>query len=573
MRTSRVVTAGATAGALGALVMIVAQAMARLGAGIPMFPDLLEDLATRLIPPELFARVLDALKFEAKYLLFVGLLVAQVVVGALVGLLFAAVWGRDLDPGRQQWAGWNGGLLGAVALWLLTGLVVLPIAGQGFFGSATAVGPLALNLALLVSWLLFGITTAGSYRVLGPRGRPAPGPVPTASEAVATSPERRRLLGGLAIGTVAVLAAGASYRVLSVSAPGVGAVPSPSAEPAASPTAVTTSADTPAATPTGGSRANEAPPAPSATALATPVASPEWQIAGLVSEITSTKDFYTVSKNFFSDPVVDPKSWSLQITGLVKKPYSLSYDQLLKLPAIERYQTLECISNEIGGNLISNASWRGVSLRDLIQAAEPDPSAIKVVFSAADGYTDSLPLARALSPANLLAHTMNGEPLAAAHGRPARLLIPGIYGMKNVKWLTKIELVSANYLGYWQQRGWSDDAFINTMSRIDVPLDNGQIKPGPVTLAGIAFGGDKGISKVEVSVDGGKTWLPATLKPPLGDYTWRLWRLDWNAASGNYTIVVRATNGAGEVQTATVTDTLPNGATGWHTVSVQVGSR
>jgi DMSO/TMAO reductase YedYZ molybdopterin-dependent catalytic subunit len=308
------------------------------------------------------------------------------------------------------------------------------------------------------------------------------------------------------------------------------------------------------------------------TALKTSASSPEWQITGLATEVTPTKDFYTVSKNFFSDPVVDPNSWTLQVAGLVGKPYTLTYNQLLKLPVIERYQTLQCISNEVGGDLISNAAWRGVSLRDLIVSADPDPKAIKVVFSAVDGYQDSIPLSRALSAENVLAHTMNGAPLLAGHGIPARLLIPGIYGMKNVKWLTKIELVSSNFQGYWQQRGWSDDAFINTMSRIDVPdSQHASVKPGKVEVAGIAFGGDKGISKVEVSADGGKTWQAATLKDPLDKFTWRLWRYDWDATAGDHQIVVRATNGEGVVQTQQQTDTLPNGATGWHSITVHVG--
>ena len=313
--------------------------------------------------------------------------------------------------------------------------------------------------------------------------------------------------------------------------------------------------------------------ATSATAVTTIPSATQtgWNIPGLGPEVTPTRDFYVVSKNFFSDPVLDPARWTLQIGGLVKKPYTMTYDQLLKLPHQDRYQTLECISNEIGGDLIGNASWRGVSLRDLIATAGPDPKTIKVVFTAADGYTDSIPFERAMSPANLLAYAMNGEPLVPGHGAPARLLIPGIFGMKNVKWLTKIDLVADDYKGYWQQRGWSDEAVIQTMSEINtIDEKHPSITAGKAELAGIAFAGDRGISKVEVSVDGGKTWQTATLKDPLGPYTWRLWRLEWDAKPGEYTVVVRATDGTGKVQTSTETDTLPNGATGWDTKSVRV---
>jgi hypothetical protein len=143
--------------------------------------------------------------------------------------------------------------------------------------------------------------------------------------------------------------------------------------------------------------------------------------------------------------------------------------------------------------------------------------------------------------------------------------------MKNVKWLTKIELMSIDFKGYWQQRGWSDDAVIRTMSRIDVPNpEQGAAKVGPVEVAGIAFGGDKRINKVEVSSDGGATWHEATLKVALGPFTWRLWRYEWNATAGEHHLTVRATDGAGELQTSQVADTLPDGATGLHSVTVTV---
>jgi DMSO/TMAO reductase YedYZ molybdopterin-dependent catalytic subunit len=574
--------AGSMAGAVAAVVMILAQGVARIGAGVPMLPDLLEDLTTRLIPPAIFSRVLDTLHFQAKPLLFVGLLVAQILASAIVGG-FVSGWlgprSRGLGPNASPW---RNGLILAVALWLVTGLIVLPVAGQGLFGASTAVGVIGLNLALVVGFALFGVTMVAMLRIMD--GAAAAASLPEgqvgAGQAVA-SQERRRLLGGVAIGAVAVVAAGAAYRVLTPTqstsrAPATGAGPTVTADASNVPTVAPSLASSP---PVG---ANQTTPTASSTstprASAAPVASPtppvttqNWTINGLASEVTSTQDFYKVSKNFFSDPDPDPTQWTVQITGLVNKPYTIHYQDLLKLPAIERYQTLQCISNPIGGDLIGNALWRGASLSEIIRAAEPKPNAIKVVFTAADGYQDSITLDRAMSPNNVVAHTMNGEPLIAGHGIPARLLIPGIYGMKNVKWLTKIELMSIDFKGYWQQRGWSDDAFIRTMSRIDVPnSDQGAAKVGLVTVAGIAFGGDKGISTVEVSSDGGTTWQEATLKDPLGRFTWRLWRYTWKAPPGEHQLQVRATNGAGELQTSIVSDTLPNGATGWHSITVTV---
>ncbi len=575
MRTRQLIRVGALAGVIAMLVMILGQAIARLGAGVPMFPDLLEDAFTRGIPPLVFSRVLDTLKFQAKPLLFVSILILQIVVGAMIGIVFALIWGREIPGVRRHWSGWTRALLCALVAWLITGAILLPVAGSGFFGLSTSVGPIALNFALLISFLLFGLSLAGTYRVSVVRARLDVGEEP------APSPERRRLLGGVAVGAVAVLAAGATYRIitapestarLTVVGTPAGGAGSSSPEPTAAPASRSTS--TPLAstssTPTASTELTSAPGA-TPKGITSSATSSDWNIPGLGPEVTPTKDFYVVSKNFFSDPVVDPNRWTLQIGGLVKKPYTLTYNQLLKLPYEDRYETLVCISNEVGGDLIGNASWRGVSLRDLIAAAEPDPKTVKVVFTAADGYTDSIPFQRAMTPANLLAYSMNGEPLVPGHGAPARLLIPGIYGMKNVKWLTKIELVADDFKGYWEQRGWSDEAVILTMSEINtIDTRHPAIKAGKVELAGIAFAGDRGISKVEVSVDGGKTWQTATLKDPLGPYTWRLWRLDWDAKPGDYTLVVRATDGTGQVQPSEETDTLPNGATGWDMKPVAV---
>ena len=570
MRARQTIRVGAWAGAVGALVMILAQAIARLGAGVPMFPDLFEDAFTRGIPPAIFSGVLDSLKFEAKPLLFVGILVLQLVVGAAIGIVYAFLSAGEAPGVRRHWPGWQRGLLCAFVAWLVTGLVLLPIDGNGFFGVATAVGAAGLNFALLIGFCFFGLSLAGTYRVAAARL-----PVEAAEE-TAPSPERRRLLGGFAVGAVAVLAAGATYRI--ITGPEAGAlltVAPVGATTGGPPTGSIATAGSSVATiqPTTTTAAVVVTPVTSAaTASSTPAASPtDWNITGLLPEVTPTKDFYVVSKNFFSDPVVDPARWQLQILGLVKKPYTVSYDQLLKLPYQDRYETLECISNEIGGNLISNASWRGASLRDLIAAADPDPKTVKVVFSAADGYTDSVPFERAMSPGNLLVYAMNGQPLVPGHGAPARLLVPDIFGMKNVKWLTKIQLVADNFQGYWEERGWSDQAVIQTMSEITtVDPQHPNVTAGNVALAGIAFAGDRGISKVEVSVDGGKNWQMATLKDPLGPYTWRLWRLDWDAKPGQYTVQVRATDGSGKVQPSDQTDTLPNGATGWDSQQVSV---
>jgi DMSO/TMAO reductase YedYZ molybdopterin-dependent catalytic subunit len=211
-------------------------------------------------------------------------------------------------------------------------------------------------------------------------------------------------------------------------------------------------------------------------------------------------------------------------------------------------------------------------LMDLLQQAGLKPGATKVVFHAADDYSDSIHLSKALEPTTLVAVRMNGATLPDEHGFPARLLIPGIYGMKHCKWLTRIEVVNYNYQGYWQQRGWSDAAPIRMTSRIDTPLIGTTLPVNKLTyIAGVAFSGKQGISEVDVSTNAGQTWQRATLKKPLSDLTWVLWELAWQPSTpGNYTIVVRAIDLEGNVQNPEEDPPLPNGSSGYHNIDVTV---
>ncbi|MGH7410518.1 MAG: molybdopterin-dependent oxidoreductase [Candidatus Methylomirabilis sp.] len=297
------------------------------------------------------------------------------------------------------------------------------------------------------------------------------------------------------------------------------------------------------------------------------------QVAGLSPEVTPNDKFYRISKNLF-DPVVKAEKWSLEIKGMVERPFRLGYDELKALPAVQQYATLECISNEVGGELISNALWKGVRLQVLLERAGVKPKAKKVVFTCVDGYSTGIPPTKALHPDTILAHEMNGVTLPPDHGFPVRLINPGHYGMKNPKWITGIELVDQDYKGYWETRGWSDESRVKTMGRIDVPIGGSSIKDGKQIMAGIAFAGDRGIQQVDVSTDGGGTWHKAILKKALSPYTWVLWAFEWELPKeptmhGRFMLKVRATDGKGQVQTAEVAPPLPDGASGLHTVMVK----
>jgi DMSO/TMAO reductase YedYZ molybdopterin-dependent catalytic subunit len=295
------------------------------------------------------------------------------------------------------------------------------------------------------------------------------------------------------------------------------------------------------------------------------------EIAGLTPEVTSAEDHYVVDINLVQ-PSVEAEGWSLGVTGLVSSPLTLDFSDLQRFPVVEEYATLTCVSNEVGGDLVGHSSWRGVRLADVLSAAGADESAVDVVFRGADGYSDSIPFEVAQDPRVLIAFGQNGEPLSQAHGFPARIRVPPIFGMKNVKWLEEIEVVAQDYEGYWQDRGWSDEAVVRTESRIDVAGDDGRASVGErAWIAGIAWAGVRGISKVEVSLDDGNTWEQAILKDPISPISWRQWAFAWEpTTSGDFTVICRATDGEGATQTERRDPPHPSGATGWHAVDVTV---
>ena len=290
--------------------------------------------------------------------------------------------------------------------------------------------------------------------------------------------------------------------------------------------------------------------------------------------ITPNKEFFVyhyAESAYLLVKDLDVKRWTLEVTGRVQRTISLNYPDLRQKPTTTITATIECIENRAGGNSIGNAVWRGIPLKQLLNEAGILPGSHDVIFKAADGYSDSIPIEQALESDVLLAHEMNGVPLPREHGYPLRAVVPGIYGMKNVKWITGIELVDYNYQGYWQQRGWSDVASVLLTSWINSPGHYQELPEGAHLVQGIAYAGDKGIQSVEVSTNGGVTWSRARLSPPGSPFSWVVWKYNWSTPGpGVYQLVVRATDQSGGRQESETTQAFPNGSTGLHTVTAHV---
>ncbi|OKI69102.1 molybdopterin-dependent oxidoreductase [Micromonospora sp. CB01531] len=323
----------------------------------------------------------------------------------------------------------------------------------------------------------------------------------------------------------------------------------------------------------GVSAARQAVALPTPVAPAPPVpAGADLSVSRLAPYVTPNREFYRIDTALVV-PQVDPATWRLRIHGRVRKPIELSFADLLARPMVERYVTLACVSNEVGGDLIGNARWLGVPIKELLDEAEPEEGADQVVGRSVDGWTCGTPTAVLRDGRDaLLAVGMNGEPLPVEHGFPVRMVVPGLYGYVSAcKWVTELELTRfADFDAYWVPRGWSAQAPVRTQSRIDTPRPRNRLTAGPVTVAGVAWAQHRGIRTVEVRVDGGP-WQQATLAPAVSVDTWVQWSWRWAATPGEHTLQVRATDADGETQPGERRPVAPDGATGWHTVRVAVG--
>lgn len=509
---------GALAGALGAIAMLVVVVVARATTGVISLLDVLADTLLLALPVGLFSALLDAFGSHAKTLLLGGLLLAILMFGAALGRLFAA----QTDGSRRvKWG--RGGGYGA-ALFAGSAILLVLIAGRRMPDQIAGVRVFAALAVLALAAAAFGLTLAWALALLR-RQDPAPdAPMLADSDDGTATLNRRVWLTRTGLGVAALAGLGVLGREVARVArrPSVG----------------------------GGTSGT------------------------LSAPITPTEDFYVISKNF-QDPGGIADGWTLRVDGLVEHPLDLEQADLEALAGEDIVSTLNCISNPIGGPLIGTARWTGVPLSRVLEQAGMAAGVVDVVGHGRDGYTDSIPLAKALAPETHVVWAMNGESLDATHGTPLRIIVPGLYGIKNVKWLDRIELTNADHRGYWQDRGWTETAEVKTLSRIDTPGESQILDVAPTEIAGIAFAGVRGIRAVEVSTDDGTNWQPAEIianpsEPAGTTHSWVLWRLPWIPTPGAYTLVVRATDGAGDVQPEEETATLPDGATGWHSATVGV---
>ncbi len=552
---------GALVGFISSLVVMAVSYLGNAVLGLPFLPFDLFDWLTRALPGGVIEfglrnmiSIIGALHLGptdttaklAEQLL--GLIIVA-VTGAVFGL--ALVW---IGRWRPAWL-IRAGLVGGLVLWI--GMAFAELSLPQDFG-ARFIGVVWL-LILLAGW---GWQLA--RQVDGIIARPAPaaaeGNAPAGVSVVTTANAipRRSFLALAGAGAV-------SFVVLAL---GIIRLRSATAAPASIPVTGGSAGPTPVPDLPYGPQYTSGPAAsPSADALAKRFD----PAPGTRPEITPVDKFYRIDINDFP-PQVDGKSWSLKLKGMVDKPLNLTLNDIRSRPSVTQALTMECISNPVGGDLISTNYWTGVRFKDVLADAGVQPGAVAINITAADGFYESVPLQEAMDERCLLVYAMNGAPLTPEHGYPLRIYIPNHYGMKQPKWIANMEVVNQPGAGYWVDRGWSETAIPQTTSVIDtVNVDKNELAlNGKMLLGGIAWAGARGISKVEVQIDGAP-WVEAELRTPtVSPLTWVQWRYDWKPTSGLHTVSVRATDGAGALQTATPTDPAPEGATGIYSTQISI---
>ena len=536
------------AGLLGSMAAALLMGLLRLWWGTPTPPELVGERLLPLMSADQFVALLIRFQPHSKTGPLGLALLGQCIIGVLLGPAYALAvraWEKKQTPSStattaRSWfphvAGWTVAVMFAASMELIAIALFWPVLPEGLFGDPIDIARLLTIAALGLTFAAYGAVLAMAYqifrRVWGDWAGIMPDTGDDSGKAVAASVaaplqqvviSRREALqtAGVTVGLI-VVGAWAGDTLIDAYL----------------------------------SRSNLAYEGHGTSGI-------------LTSPVTPSADFYVVSKNVL-DPTVESGRWRLELTGLVRRERSWTYEEVRQLPAEMRAVTLECISNEVGGNLLSTAVWRGVTLETLLEQGGGTGSVSRkhAVFYGVDGYATSLPLEALLEARALLAWQMNGSALPDRHGFPLRAIVPGRYGEQSAKWVTRVDITDQEFKGFYQSQGWSA-APLATFSRIDQP--QGKVGTGAVPVSGVAFAGTRGISRVEVSTDNGSTWNIASLVSPLSDQTWVLWHWLWHPAGpGLYILRARATDGTGALQTSVDRGTVPDGATGWPTVHVLV---
>jgi len=504
--------------------------------GLPFPPEEIFQLLISSVPGSIQSVTVETFGEYAKYTAFVAASGIYALLYAFIGTLVGFLYRNDLPKsGRPILAGSLIGFLISVALeGALAGRVYILSTLFGWF--------IAAGLLLVVNLCYSIILVSQAKTALRDV---SPKPIPRMAQTISSS--RRGFLKKAAIVGAVLVFAGVSSKIILSLLSGQPVVQSGTVIPVD-------------------------PQSSSVNLSDLPSIFQDPRLSSLVgSEVTDNRVFYRVDIDPLP-PQLDLDKWTLKVDGKVSDELLLNKDGFMALPTKDEYATLECVSNTIypPSALISNAKWTGVPLATILNQAGLSSDAKYVVFHCADGYTVGIPLDRAKQPGSLLAYKMNDQFLPNEHGFPLRAIVPGIYGMMNAKWITEIEVTDQVYLGYWQERGWSNDARIKTTSLIYYPGDRATVS-GALPIGGIAFAGDRGISKVEVSTDAGSTWNEATIKQPRSPYSWVIWAYEWTPqAKGAYTLMVRAYDGSNQLQSSAATAPFPDGASGYHSIQVTV---
>jgi DMSO/TMAO reductase YedYZ molybdopterin-dependent catalytic subunit len=571
-------TRAAIGGTAAALVFGVGMLVLRSSINVRSIPERLMEWLLLFVPPGLFESMLQRFGFDAKrYGLDAAILV---VLGLLAWIGYEALW--------RGWSLPRVAVIGP-ALWLFIMLVILPVTSAGPFASGLVEGAFATVVGYLAVSLSYGAVLLMASVAM--RFEHIPDHIPDLP-----SIERRTLLAGLGGTGVAYVLTAASGLLAPTAnrAPSIllvdpqepvpsGGLDAPNPHPQAVTTQVAESGPQPTPTAAPANAAPSLPMPPPERELQRDkdgAVLPSGRTAGqLTDALTTNQNFYIVTKNAGGDPVLRPEDWHLLVDGEVQRTFQLDYSTLRRLPSVQVTKTLECISNFVGkpelapfgAELISTAQWKGVAVRDILGLTGGVKSGANwLAVISADEFTSALPMDVAMDPNTLLVYEMNGDVLPFEHGYPARLLVPGHYGMKNAKWVIGLRPMSREFLDWYGQRNWSKDAVIRTMTRIDSPAPGAHLDPGDNTISGISYAGTRGISRIEVSSDNGETWHDATLvEPAAGPDTWVRWRGSFPLTPGTpVTLVARATDGTGAVQDEPFTLPEPDGGTGWPHIQV-----